>query len=122
MISEEDGPHSSAALGAGFTYLAEAVDMTLGEAKAEKQTTFEERVLGAIESVNADGVTVKKLEWKPIESSSGTISAYEADGAGFTYVAEVPGNVTDEKMERAKNLQQTIFEERILDSIASWKA
>ena len=50
---EDEGPTYSEAVGAGYTYVAEAVDMTLEQAKAERQAKFERFVLSSI--VSGDG-------------------------------------------------------------------
>nr|WP_250808485.1 hypothetical protein [Neorhizobium tomejilense] len=44
VVFEDEGPTTSEAIGAGYHYLAEAVDMTLSEAKAEGQERFEQTI------------------------------------------------------------------------------
>jgi Lar family restriction alleviation protein len=46
---EDEGPITSEAYGAGYCYLAEAIDCTLAEAKAERQAAFEARILAELE-------------------------------------------------------------------------
>ena len=48
IYDEDEGPIFSEAYGAGYWYIAEAVDCTLDEAKTARQREFEERILSSI--------------------------------------------------------------------------
>jgi hypothetical protein len=95
IVHDDEGPTSSEAVGAGFHYLAEAVDMTLDEAKRESQDEFQANIEGAVRGVELPFIVeVERILQEIIRRAApGPMHHGKTIQTGHQHISDLKGDV-----------------------------